>query len=110
LRAYCYQEPLNCPFLVATSVSLMFNYCAIYNTCVTPCILHDLSPVCNKSNTMGAICEAGTTSPEHPSSSTGFSGVRAVRALVFCAMLCRSLFVLFVKLGIGCNIKYYIRV
>ena len=33
--------------------------------------------------------------PEHLSSPQVFSGVRVVRSLVFCALFCRSLFVLF---------------
>jgi len=33
--------------------------------------------------------------PEHLSSSSVFIGVRVVRSLIFCVMLCRSLFALF---------------
>jgi hypothetical protein len=48
--------------------------------------------VCDKSNTTGATCGAGTAYPSgvHPC----FSGVRAVRSLFFYVLLCRSLFVL----------------
>jgi uncharacterized membrane protein YbhN (UPF0104 family) len=52
--------------------------------------------VCNKRNTTGATCGAGTAYPSgalespHPV----FSGVRVARSLVFCVLFCRSVFVI----------------
>ena len=50
----------------------------------------------NNSNTMGATSKAGMTYPsgEHPSSPPVFSGIRVAKYFVFCAVFCRSLFVL----------------
>ena len=45
---------------------------------------------------MGATSGVGiATLPEHPSSPPVFSGIRVARPLVFCVVLCGSLFVLF---------------
>ena len=50
--------------------------------------------VCNKSNKTGATHWAGTAYPSAHPSSPIFSGVRFAQSLVFCVMLCRSLFIL----------------
>jgi len=50
--------------------------------------------VCDKSNTTGATCGAGTAFLSGAHEFIRFSGVRAVRSLFFYVMLCRSLFVL----------------
>ena len=45
---------------------------------------------------MGPLVEQELhTLPEHLSSQSVFSGVRATRSLVFCVVFCRSLFALF---------------
>jgi len=52
----------------------------------------------NKEKSMRSICnrlEELLSLPEHMNSHPVFSGVCVARSLVFCAMLCRSLFVLF---------------
>ena len=50
---------------------------------------------CNKSNTTGGTCWAGTAYPSRrPEFAPVFTGVRVARSVVFCVMLCRSLFVL----------------
>jgi hypothetical protein len=49
---------------------------------------------CNKSYT-SATCGAGTAYPSGASEFSGFSGVPVALSLVFCAMCCRLLFVLF---------------
>jgi hypothetical protein len=52
--------------------------------------------VCNKSNTTGAMCDAGTAYPSGASEFTPvFSGVRVARSLVVCVVFCRLLFILF---------------
>ena len=52
--------------------------------------------LCNKSNMTGATSGAGTSIlPEHMTSPLIFCEVRAWRSFVFCAMLCKSLFVVF---------------
>jgi len=51
--------------------------------------------VCNKSNTTGVICGAGTANPSRePEFTPVFSEVRVARSLVFCVMFCVSLCVL----------------
>jgi hypothetical protein len=50
-------------------------------------------PVYDKDNTTGATCGAGTPYPSGtPEYTHCFSGVHVSRSLVFCVMLCRSLF------------------
>ena len=51
--------------------------------------------VCNKSNTTGVKCGAGTEYPSwaHKFTPDFFYGVRAARSLVFCVNFCRLLFV-----------------
>ena len=44
--------------------------------------------------------------PEHLSSSPMFSGVRVARSLVFCALFCRSLFVLFFFRSL-CSLSFF---
>jgi hypothetical protein len=49
--------------------------------------------VCNKSNTTGVTCGAGTGYPSGiPDSIPGFIRVLVSRSLVFCVVFCRSLF------------------
>jgi hypothetical protein len=51
--------------------------------------------VCNKSNTTSVICGAGTAHSSGAHEFTpGFSGIRVARSLVFCVVICTSLFVL----------------
>ena len=51
--------------------------------------------VCNKSNTTSVICGAGTAHSSGAHAFTpGFSGIRVARFLVFCVVICTSLFVL----------------
>ena len=47
---------------------------------------------CNKNNTMGATCEAGTA---YPSGAPAFTPIfnRVARSSAFCVVFCRSLFV-----------------
>ena len=53
--------------------------------------------VCNKSNTTGETCGAGTDYPSvAPEITLIFSGVCVARSLIFYVMFCRSLFVLFI--------------
>jgi hypothetical protein len=69
------------------------SVCRNRNLALSPFITHHL--VCEKSNTMGATCGAGTAYP-YLSSPSVISRVRVARSLIFCEMFCRSLFVLFV--------------
>jgi hypothetical protein len=57
-------------------------------------ILMTYHRVCNKRNTTGATCEAGTAYPSGgPDLLSVLSRVRIVRSLVFCVRFCRSMFV-----------------
>ena len=78
------------------SVSQMTNdifRCRNYNLKISSFMTYHR--VSNKSNTMGATCEAGIAYPSGASEFTPvFSEVRVVRSLVLCVVFCRSLFVL----------------
>ena len=74
----CHKWPQICP--VCRNHNLELSSFMTYNR------------LCNKSNTMGATCGAGTAYPSGaPEFTPVFSGVRVVQSLVFCEMLCRSL-------------------
>jgi len=75
----------------------IFFVCRNHNPVISSYVFLTYHRVCNKSNTMGAICEAGT--PYHSGGhefTPGFWWVLVARSLLFCIMFCVSLFVVFI--------------
>jgi hypothetical protein len=82
----------------------------IYCQAICPTIYPTYHWVCNKNNTTGATCGAGTAYPSGaPEFTTCFSGVRVARSLAFSVVFCRSLFVLFFFWPLYCLSFYDLR-
>jgi hypothetical protein len=75
------------------TLSTICSVCRNYNTDLSSFMTYHR--VYNKLNTKGARCGPGTDYPSGtPEFTSGFSEVRVARSFVFCAMFCRSLFVI----------------
>ena len=78
---------------VSQMTTTICSVCRNHNLALSPFITYHL--VCEKSNTMGTTCGAGTAY-SYLSSPAVIRRVRVARSLIFSEMFCRSLFVFFV--------------
>ena len=89
---------------VSQMTTTICSVCRNHNLALSPFITYHL--VCEKSNTMGATCGAGTAY-SYLSSPSVISRVRVARSLIFSEMFCRSLFVFFVLFLLAIKVSFF---